>query len=371
MRNDSYASFVSLSGFFSVCLSVSLSGCFDWDVLSSTEIEPDLSVTEDLSVAHDLSVSDGSAQDLSQPDLSQPDMALPTVTFTKQYAATGTKKANRALFGWDSQNVTAVGDGGFATKTVNGKDWTDISASFGTTQNLRDVWFGGTGGTGWVVGEGSTAFQWNGSAWQSKNGGLSGNLFAVFGTQTSGNRVVSAGDQNNTVFRFGPNWSADGGSNFNTSQLGIFGLGQYFWVVGAGKDNCLILSDASNNKLSCGTTGSLEKIHGFFQGSTSYVYAAGWDKAAGVVVKWTNGANTWNAVPGFPSVGKLYAVWVASDKDVWVAGEKATLVQFDGTKWTQKNAVGVGANEIIRDIWGSDANNVFLLTDQGNIYKKQ
>ncbi len=347
-----------------------LIGCFDWEVLSSSVIEPDLSVLSDLAVPKDLATTDGAPTDLSKPDLSmpdlaKPDMALPVINFTKQAdsAKFGGKKPNNALFGWNTQNLTAVGDAGVVVTTTDGTNWSLVTLSGGLNQNIQDVWFSGDGSSGWFVGAGTTAYQWTSPNWQAKAMGLAGNLYAVFGT--ANDKVVASGDQNNRMYRFGTMWANDNNTpNFGSTQTGMWGTGMNFFSVSSAGGDCLVITDAAVNKVSCGTSGSLETVWG---ADTSNVFAAGYETNTGIVSKY-NGT-MWKKET-IPAVGKLWSVWAAGSKDVWVGGENATLLRYDGKNWTQHTAVGIGGTETIKDIWGADANNVWLLTDAGSIYKK-
>ncbi len=174
-------------------------GCFDWDVLSSTLNEPDLSVSDDLAMA-DLKEPDLGPSDLRTPDLlPPPDLSLPVISFTRQdVTALGGKKPNNALFGWNATNLTAVGDGGVVAKTIDGKTWTLVTLAMATTQNLNDVWFFDAS-NGWIVGSGPTAYQWNGLAWTANSAALTNDVFGVFGSATS--KVVAAGSAD-AIFRF-------------------------------------------------------------------------------------------------------------------------------------------------------------------------
>lgn len=345
-----------------------LLGCFDWDVLSSNVIEPDLSVLADLSTPPDQAVVDLSKADLSvPPDLTKPDMALPVVNFTKQADSSrfGGKKPNNAIFGWNTSNLTAVGDGGVVVSTTDGSTWSLVTISGGFTQNIQDVWFSGDGSTGWFVGNATSAYQWTsaGNSWQSKNAGLAGNLYSVFGT--ANDKVGASGDQNNKFFRFVTAWTNDNNTpNFGSTQNGIWGTGASFFSVSSAGADCLTITDAVITKVSCGTNGTLETVWGV---DAMNVYAAGYETNTGIVSKY-NGTS-WKK-ENIPSVGKLWSVWAAGSKDIWVGGEAAALLHYDGVSWTQHNAVGIGATETIKDIWGADATNVWFLTDAGTIYKK-
>ncbi len=349
-----------------------LFGCFDWDVLSSSVIEPDLSVLEDLSVQSDLAVAPPA--DLSKADLSMPDLAVPpdllptTVSFSKQAdAASLGKKVNNSIFGWNATHVTAVGDAGAVASTTNGSNWNLVSLSVDTTQNLRSVWFTSDGMSGWLVGMASTAYQWNGTTWSPKNANITNDLFTVFGT--AADKVIAAGNATNAAFRFtGTAWEKHPQSpSFNTDRFGSWGLGTTWELPGASND-CIHLTDAAGAKLNCGQPGGAI-LRGTWGTAANNIITVGEDGGAGVVSRYNGTAWAKVTIPA-PAFAKLHSVWASGPADFWLVGENSTIIRFDGTNFVRVTAMGLAANEFIKDIWGSDANNIWLLTDAGVIYKK-
>jgi hypothetical protein len=234
--------------------SLLLLGCFDWDVLSSTLSEPDLSVLDDLSGPQDLALGDLSKTDQLMPDLRMPDLLpppdlLPTPTpFTKQADAAGLagKKANNALFGWNATNVTAVGDAGVVVATTNGTNWSVVSLGVDPGQNLNDVWFKDAS-TGWVVGNGPTAYVWNGTTWAPAASAmaLTNDLLGVFGS--AANKVVASGTAD-AVFRFdGATWSRSAVAPKPGTEYGVWGTGSSFVSVGASND-CITITDTTQTR---------------------------------------------------------------------------------------------------------------------------
>ncbi len=340
-------------------------GCFDWDVLSSTLGDPDLSVSDDLAMA-DLKEPDLALSDLRTPDLlPPPDLSLPVISFTRQdVTALGGKKPNNALFGWNATNLTAVGDGGVVAKTIDGKTWTLVTLGVATTQNLNDVWFFDVS-NGWIVGSGPTAYQWNGLAWTANSAALTNDVFGVFGSAT--NKVVAAGSAD-AIFRSdGTNWTKSNNiAPKPATQNGVWGIGGTFFSVGA-SDDCINITDTAISKLSCSQAGGavLRSVWGF---SASNILTVGYDNNTSIASK-SNGTG-WSKVNNIPNIGKLYAVWGASATDIWVGGDGGQIMRHDGTNWTRVTVMGIPNTEVIKDIWGADANNIWLLTDVGSIYKK-
>lgn len=350
--------------------SLLLLGCFDWDVLSSTLGEPDLSVTQDLSVFDlaqpDLRMPDLSTPDLRMPDLAMPDLMPPTVSFTKQADAAmlGNKKANNAVFGYSAMNITAVGDAGVVARTTNGKDWSIVTLGMATTQNLLDVWFLDDK-VGWIVGMGSTAYLWDGGNWTAKAMNLTNDVQAVFGS--AANKVVAAGSAD-AVFRFdGTNWTKSANiAPKPGTQYGLWGIGNTFFSVGASNDNLNINDTTAGRAMSDQGGGTV--FRSVWGSAANNILAVGFDGNTAIASK-SNGT-AWTKLNNVPNVGKLYAVWAASATDIWVGGENAQVLRFDGTNWSRTTVSGIPNNEIIKDIWGFDAANVWFVTDTGGIYKK-
>lgn len=352
--------------------SLLLLGCFDWDVLSSTLGEQDFSVSSDLSV-FDLAQTDLAQPDLAQPDLRMPDLAMPdlmppTLSFTKQAdaAGLGNKKANNAIFGYSAMHITAVGDGGVVARTTNGKDWSIVTLAATTTQNLSDVWFLDEK-VGWIVGMGSTAYQWDGSTWVVKAANLTNDVQAVFGS--AANKVVAAGSAD-AVFRFdGTNWTKS--TNIAPkpgTQYGMWGTGLTFFSVGASNDT-LNINDVTQVRVASDQGGGTV-FRSVWGTSATNILAVGYDGNTAIASK-SNGV-LWTKLNNVPTVGKLYAVWGVSATEIWVGGENGQVMQYnDNTKvWSRFTVSGIPSNEIIKDIWAFDAANVWFVTDAGGIYKK-
>lgn len=346
--------------------SLLLLGCFDWDVLSSTLGEQDLSTSQDLSV-FDLAQPDLRVPDLRMPDLlPPPDLMPPTVSFTKQADAAmlGNKKANNAIFGWNAMNLFAVGDAGAVVRTTNGKDWTVVTLSPATTQNLMDVWFLDDK-VGWIVGAGMTAYQWDGTNWTAKAMNLTNDVQAVFGS--AANKVVASGSAD-AIFRFdGMNWTKSANiAPKPGTQWGMWGTGSTFFSVGASND-CININDTTAVKAASDQGGN-PLFRSVFGSAANNIVAVGYDGNTGIASK-SNGT-AWTKLNNVPNVGKLYAIWAASATDMWIGAEGGQVLRFDGTNWSRTTVSGIPNTEIIKDIWGSDAANIWFVTEQGGIYKK-
>jgi hypothetical protein len=73
----------------------------------------------------------------------------------------------------------------------------------------------------------------------------------------------------------------------------------------------------------------------------------------------------------------LNAVWVASSKDVWVVGGRAStvavgtgliLLHWDGTAWTQFVKPGTTVARTLYSVWGGGAKDVWAVGEAGVVY---
>lgn len=336
--------------------SLLLAGCFDWDLLSSNPIEPDLPVVTDGPTTEDLA---------DAPVGDQAD--LPTADPLKRiFTATGPKKADQAIFGWGTSNLIAVGSKGGVVTTSNLQNFTATTVGSGDP-DLFDVWLSADGSSSWIVGK-AASFRWSANSWEKLATGLLGDLHAVFGSSVM---LLAAGTADGLVFEFksGTNtWQATGGAVFNATQNGMWGTGQTFWSVGS---QCLYIENGLPSLKSCGLASPTDALESVWGVDADTVFAAGREGTGGVVMRWDASGKTWQKV-NVAIAEKLTAVWVASKTDVWVGGETGALYRYTGTGSDAKKLTSAAlGTENIRDMWGYDASHVFILTDQGNIYTTQ
>jgi MYXO-CTERM domain-containing protein len=60
----------------------------------------------------------------------------------------------------------------------------------------------------------------------------------------------------------------------------------------------------------------------------------------------------------------LRSVWGSSDSDLWIVGDKGTIVHFDGRAWSDSNS---GTTEDLTGIYGTAPNDIWVSTQQGSV----
>ncbi len=156
----------------------------------------------------------------------------------------------------------------------------------------------------WAVGDSSTVLHWDGKAWTPNNLGLPGSisLSSVWASApddvwaVGGNATVTTG----YIFRFD-------GTRWNQSYTGPRYLN---WIHGSSKNDIYVV----------GTTNSTASLPGDFRRFNPSTN--GWDFI-------NSGANR-----------DLFAIWVSSPTEVWIAGGLGTLSRYNGTTVTQINLSG-------------------------------
>jgi hypothetical protein len=104
-----------------------------------------------------------------------------------------------------------------------------------------------------------------------------------------------------------------------------------------------------------GTTGTL---HAVWAASATEAFAVGDN---GTILHWDGMAWTPMTQPTDPWVGfRLYGVWGSSPANVFAVGEGAMLLRYDGSVWNQ---VPVDVLADLTDVWGTAANNVFVVAN--------
>lgn len=121
-------------------------------------------------------------------------------------------------------------------------------------------------------------------------------------------------------------------------------------------------ADSDSPKLSAFNSGTTMGLWGVFAASESDVWAVG---GRGTVRRWTGDGFTWRGVDGIPTIENLNAVWGTSSNDIWVAGDGAVVLHYDGATWSRVKIAGLGSRRPpMTAIWGT-ANGKVYVAGQG------
>lgn len=222
------------------------------------------------------------------------------ITYATQ--ASGVTSTLRDVWGADTSNIWAVGDGGVILKW-NGTAW--AAQTSGTTANLLRVW-GTDASNVWAVGASGTIRKWNGSTWSAQTSGTSNTLRSVHGSSTS--NVWAVGDTGTAL-----KWN---GSTWAVQTSGVTNPFNAVWSV-----------DASN--VWVGASGGLIRF---------------WNGTAWA----TQTTNTSNALTG---------LWGTSTSSLWAAGAGGTILKWNGTTWAAQSSA---TTTNLTAITGSDSQNLYV-----------
>jgi hypothetical protein len=180
------------------------------------------------------------------------------------------------------------GDGGQGGWQVVHEDLpAALTAVWGTS--ARDIWAVG----GDPEGTGNTVMHYDGTRWQDKTTGFSGDLWWVFGFEGGD---VFMGGQEGLILRY---------RNGTFERMETPGNATVYGIWGTSEDD---------------------------------LWAVGGNVPAGAFA-WRYDGTAWREAEGFPPVlvqsASLFKVWGAAAGDVWMVGTGGTILHYDGDRITQ------------------------------------
>ncbi|MBM4345047.1 MAG: hypothetical protein FJ100_16885 [Deltaproteobacteria bacterium] len=304
-------------------------------------------------------------------------------------AASAKALTTGTLFGvWAAANddAWAVGEAGF-TAHWDGASWTQVSGG-----KARDVWgMGGTGGSGYAVGDQGFAASIAKGAFKVGSAGLPKTLKAV-GVVEDGKGGVKAalavGSQGAVAYHDGSKWTPESPPELGFGELtGVAGFadgtfavtsqsgqvyqrspeGKWNLVSSVGKPLTAVATTGADTAWAVGKLGALAEKQGPSWkaqnlpggGNANAVWAADHDNAIAVGdggMAWRRaGAAPWTQMFTSTSVN-LHGVWGANPNSVYGVGLLATIVHFDGTEWS--NMTGPAGVDW-RCVWGASDTDVW------------
>lgn len=246
-----------------------------------------------------------------------------------------------------------------------------LASTTGATGQLTGVWASGPRDV-WAVGASGALVHWDGAVWSSVDAGAPGALNAVWG---SGPRDVWAVGYEGALHWDGTTWSRSTrgeawdpsyGTTVTGALLSVWGTGPGdVWAVGE-HGIALHWDGGAWASVPSGTQASLGHVHG---SGPNDVWATESLGTSGGVLHWDGTRWSSALATGVP----LYAVWASGPRDAWAVGfqqgPKAFLTvmllyHWDGTSWSAP-VDGGGGMRVPRDLWGSAADDVWLVGDGG------
>ncbi len=229
----------------------------------------------------------------------------------------GTTRLLHGVWGWTSDNVFAVGDGGTIRHYDGNPAGTWDPQSSGTEYNLRGVW-GISEDAVYAVGEGGIVLGTTngGDIWSLMTSGTPP-LNAIWGS--SATDIFAVGDSGTIIHYNGSTWSLMT-SNTQVKLLGVFGTsGSDVYAVG---------------------NSHWDEIEEYWKRTVLHYDGFGWQIE-----------NTANGVG-------LMSAWGESETDIMAAGSFGGILRYDGTDWTQ---TGGPTESTLNAMWGEPGGDIFAV----------
>lgn len=127
-------------------------------------------------------------------------------------------------------------------------------------------------------------------------------------------------------------------------------------LLTAGDDGALF----EHGGLGWSSPGSVTRaaIHDIFRAPDGTTMRAVGD--GGVILRRTTGGS-WEVEESSLTNQPLYALWGASESDLYAVGANNTLLHFDGTSWKAQNGPSADPTSTLSAIWGSGASDIWIV----------
>jgi hypothetical protein len=273
-----------------------------------------------------------------------------------QEVKSGTENGLTAIFGFNANDVWAVGDRGTALRW-NGSQWSPVSTN--STRNLKSVW-GASANDVWLVGESGAVLRWNGTSVAQVAQAPSVSFTKVLGADKS---VFFCGPSNTYAF--------DG--EFREFKVGTSSVACESLFLLPERGVAALLSVNSERKLVAFASPGVSDLG--FDAIRAYQ-----PLVVGVDAKdiWFVGTNDKSALRlsstsvkelPLPSGLNVYSAWVNSANDVWLGGSQGYIAHFDGVE-VSLSAAAKYSGPTIRGLWGN-AGEMWAVGSEGWILRRE
>jgi photosystem II stability/assembly factor-like uncharacterized protein len=206
------------------------------------------------------------------------------------------------------------------------------------------------------------------SKWKEVQSGLSDALYDVW--PISASKVIAVGKSGLIMMYDGTSWSSTANPDTDKNTLRALGEGgSYVFAVGDATD--LNYNGTTWAKgYSYATSYALQGIHGAKSGSYMFAVDLGSSYPYIRYRSKSSPTSSWSSIYLSSSAPSLYAVWAATDSDVFVVGEKGTIMHCTSTctnyssTWTTMTS---GVTSDLKAIWGTSNKDLFAVGFDGTI----
>jgi hypothetical protein len=282
-----------------------------------------------------------------------------------------------------------------AAADTSGLIWVDMaSQSFGASEtdisgfDLRGVW-GSAEDNIFVVGPADTMIKFDGWDWAVQSINTDGReLNAVYGTDA--NNVFTLADSNRGIYYSanGETWARRSSDYSDNALYSLFGLTpdtmiatgnvsiRIFWPVYYYYS--VLYVDINNSDNIARATPSAQihaDLHGVWGHSADNVYAVGklGCKRSTIGLRETDDTTVWHyngnadkiwTYVDVPADETLYGIWGSAADDIFAVGENGRILHFDGLIWSVQDSP---TTQTLRAVWGSAYDDVYAVGDAGTV----
>ncbi len=268
-------------------------------------------------------------------------------SYTAEHSGTGAYLIG--VWGASKNDIYAVGTAGkilhFGGK---GPGWTtDSNVNIG----MYGVW-ADSSTEAFAVASGGAVSRWNGSDWSAPAPSGASGLRSVWGVSPS--NVWAAGATSNALWHFdGTGWSADPIYFYRPWRVWGRSASEIYAVGDNGR-----VTRYNGTSWSAMSVPGGDHLYGVWASGPNDVYVAGRNQV------WRHDGTGWAATAvGMPMV-YFRSMGGSGPDDVWVVGDYARVLHWDGTSWSQ---VVVPVSENLRDVWVAPEGDVFIVGDAGTL----
>ncbi|HUJ62610.1 MAG TPA: hypothetical protein VLX92_29110 [Kofleriaceae bacterium] len=239
----------------------------------------------------------------------------------------------------------------------------------------------------WAVGNAGLIEHYDGARWTTVPGIAKHNLFAVGGAARDD--VWAVGYVGIAMHWDGTHWTRhdlggaqgycpnavgvdDRGRSWVVSEVGVLGWDGTRWTTDASLESRADLCAAPVARSASGGAIVALPRGQWWDGETVVAARPGPDRRLGGTRPsrlwlWGLGVERWELGRTVPLAAPFYAyaIWGASDDDVWAAGPAGALARWDGARW---RTTGSGVRGELHAAWGSAADDVWIGGDAALIH---
>jgi hypothetical protein len=263
---------------------------------------------------------------------------------------------------------------------VSFAQWTVVNSP--TTDNLFGLYSIDANNV-WAVGNNATVIKWNGSTWQTTGSiGVTQQRFTIWASSANNIYAGGAGTNNALIHYNGTSWNnITVASNWGSGSVrSIWGSSaNSVWITGgpgtSGAARARRFNGSTWELKNAGLSATLSAsiVYGIDAGNVWIAGSTGSAATTGIVYKWNEAGNTWNAVLGdgtnYPNLRGVYA---ADANNVWVVGGEGLfnpgrIFKWNGTSWTEQTLPA--STPSLHAIHGSGTNNIWAVGYNGTVLK--